>query len=88
MILCSFFVITDPIDIRCYHVMSCIQVNHDKILVCGKYEKVTNARSELIEYSLGTEYSSILKRTPLRGEPYGMAEVMLGGVWCFALTYQ
>ena len=81
-----FFVITDPVNILCYHVMSCVQVNHNRILVCGKYEKVRDARSELIEYSL--EDGKALKRTPLQGEPYGITEIMVRGEWCIAVTYQ
>ena len=81
-----YFAITDPIGIRCYHVMSYVQVDNSKILICGKYEKVTNAWSELIEYSL--EDGRLLNRTTLRGEPYGITEVMLRGEWCLAVTYQ
>ena len=66
--------------------MSCVQVDNSKILVCGKYEKVTNPWSELIEYRL--DDGRARNRTTLRGEPYGVTEVMLGGEWCIAVTYE
>ena len=59
-----------------------IQLDDQRIMVCvhipkGPWEMRTHSFED------GKE----LSRAALKGQPYGMTEVMLGGKWCVAVTY-